>query len=116
MVTPINTANNRPGASIKVGAGPQAVVVTPDGQTAYVLNNEFTNEPGTVTPINTASNATRPPIHVGTALTIAITPNGKTVYVAEFRQGTVTPISTATDEPGKPIKVGKDPSAIALTP
>ncbi len=116
MVIPISTANNRPGPPVKVGVGPQAVVITPDGRTAYVLNNEFTNEPGTVTPTNLATNTTGPPIHVGTAFTIAITPNGNTVYVAEFRRGTVTPISTATDEPGMPIKVGKDPTAIAFAP
>src|SRR5262249_40306894 len=48
---------------------------------------------GTVTPIRTATNTALPPIKVGRAPdTLAITPDGKTVYVANYvyRQGTVT--------------------------
>ena len=47
---------------------------------------------------------------------IAITPDGKTAYVANDTLGTVTPISTATNVPGKPIKVGPGPGVIAITP
>ena len=48
---------------------------------------------------------------------IAITPNGKTAYVANVRSsGTVTPIKTATNSRLKPIKVGIGPNAIAITP
>jgi hyaluronoglucosaminidase len=52
-------------------------------------------------------------------LAIAITPDGKTVYVTNFNEGsggTVTPISTATGKAGRPIKVGPGPSAIAIAP
>ena len=45
---------------------------------------------------------------------IAITPDGKTAYVAN--SGTVTPITTATDTAGTPITAGSDPYAIAITP
>ncbi len=47
---------------------------------------------------------------------IAITPDGKTAYVANFNSGTVTPITVATGRVGSPIKVGKDPTALALVP
>ena len=47
---------------------------------------------------------------------IAITPNGKTVYVPSYGDGTVTPIRTATSSALKPVKVGPDPVAIAITP
>ena len=47
---------------------------------------------------------------------IAITPNGKTAYVANAPSDTVTPISTATNTALKAIKVGTDPVAIAITP
>ncbi len=44
------------------------------------------------------------PITTGYApYAIAITPNGKTAYVANFGAGTVTPIRTATNTPGPPI-------------
>ena len=47
---------------------------------------------------------------------IAITPDGKTAYVANDGSGTVTPIATATNTAGPPITVGSDPYAIAITP
>jgi DNA-binding beta-propeller fold protein YncE len=44
-----------------------------------------------VTPINTATNTALRPIKVGRgARAIAITPNGKTAYVASYKSGTVT--------------------------
>ena len=47
---------------------------------------------------------------------IAITPDGKTAYVAVRESGTVVPTATATSAPGEPIKVGEAPYAIAITP
>ena len=62
-----------------------------------------------MTPISTATNTAGKPIKVGTDPgAIAITPNGKTAYVANDGSGTVTPIDTATNTAGKPIKVGTD--------
>jgi YVTN family beta-propeller protein len=52
-------------------------------------------------------------------LVIAITPNGKTAYVANGGSGTVTPIRTATSKAGKAIRVGgygAFPINIAITP
>jgi YVTN family beta-propeller protein len=70
-----------------------------------------------VTPIRTATNTALKAIKVGSfPFAIAITPDGKTAYVANADSGTVTPIRTATRKPGKAIKVGTDPSAIAITP
>ena len=40
---------------------------------------------------------------------IAITPDGKTAYVANFGSGTVTPIRTATNTALPPMKVGRHP-------
>jgi hyaluronoglucosaminidase len=47
---------------------------------------------------------------------IAITPNGKTAYVADGKRRTVIPVATATGTPGTPIKLSSTPSAIAITP
>ena len=47
---------------------------------------------------------------------IAITPDGKTAYVANSADATVTPINLATGTPGAPISVGSYPQAIAITP
>ena len=81
-VTPISTATNTPGKTIHVGSGgtttgnspmaPGRIVITPDGNTAYVTTGSA------VTPISTATNTPGKPIHVvGTnpqGIAIAITP------------------------------------------
>ena len=53
---------------------------------------------GTVTPITTATNTAGPPIPTGIYPdAIAITPDGKTAYVANAVSDTVTAIATATN-------------------
>ncbi len=52
-VTPITTASNPPGPPIQVGEGARAIVITPDGKTAYAV---VWREPGMVVPIATATN------------------------------------------------------------
>jgi YVTN family beta-propeller protein len=111
-VTPIEVATNKPGPEIKVGSGPFAVAITPDGKSAYVAN-----EGGTVTPIEVATNKPGPEIKVGSGPDgIAITPDGKTAYVANAFSGTVTPIEVATNKPGPEITVGERPDGVAITP
>jgi YVTN family beta-propeller protein len=71
---------------------------------------------GGVTPISTATNRAGRQVRIGgDTEVLAITPNGRTVYVVSHN-GTVTPISTATNRPGRPIRVGVNPVAIAMTP
>jgi YVTN family beta-propeller protein len=53
-VTPIRTATNTALPPIKAGDGPAAIVITPDGKTAYVADYVYAS--GTVTPIRTATN------------------------------------------------------------
>jgi hypothetical protein len=61
--------------------------------------------PGAIIPISTATNTAGTPIRVrGMSGEVAITPDGKTVYVAGMN--TVTPINTATGRPGTPIYIG----------
>jgi hypothetical protein len=132
-MTPFNTVTNTPGKPIPVSPShrhgfPVAIAVTPDGKTVYVVSegpggssrpNTIT---ATVTPISTATNTPGKPIPVGGRFNagpydgselIAVTPDGKTVYVAAGPS--VTPISTATNTPGKPIHI-RNPAWIAFTP
>ena len=74
--------------------------------TAYVVSGRI-GVPGLVTPVRTASNTAGPPIPVPLAQSIAITPDGKTVYVPNAANPAVTPIRTATNTAGPPIPVGK---------
>ena len=70
-----------------------------------------------MTPIATATNTAGPPIPAGAGPdAIAITPDGKTAYVANSGSDTVTPIETVTNTAGPPIPAGHEPGDIAITP
>jgi len=70
-----------------------------------------------MTPVATATNTRGKPIKIGAIpAAIAITPDGKTAYVADLHPATVTPVATATNTPGAPIDIGGFPWAIAITP
>src|ERR1017187_854146 len=112
-VIPANTVPRTAGQAISVGSYVVGFAVAPDGKVVYADVGS-----GAVVPIRTATNTAGKAIMAGGGQfsQIAITPDGKTVYVTDPRLGTVTPISTATGTAGRPIKVGKDPSSIAITP
>jgi len=114
-ISVINTSTNTQVATISTnGAG--AVAVTPDGTRAYVVTG------GGVSVIDTATNTVvGSPIPIGTEtfglfIGIAITPNGRSVYVANSGSGTVSVIATASNTVVDTIPVGTSPSGIAITP
>jgi YVTN family beta-propeller protein len=121
-VTPIATTTNTAGPPITAGSYPENIVITPDGKTLYVASGSYYANGAysygtTVTPIATATNTAGPPITTGSQpWGMAITPDGKTVYVANYGSGTVTPIATTTNTAGPPITVGSGPFDIAITP
>ncbi|MGC8628577.1 MAG: YncE family protein, partial [Acidimicrobiales bacterium] len=56
--------------------------------------------------IDVATNKALRPIKVGAGPdAIAITPNGKTAYVANYSSGTLTPIDVATDKALRPVRI-----------
>jgi DNA-binding beta-propeller fold protein YncE len=73
VVTPIATATNTAGPPIKVAGPAEAIVITPDGKTAYVASSgkqairggKLIISRGTVTPITLATNTPGKPIKVG---------------------------------------------------
>ncbi|MGH3257664.1 MAG: YncE family protein, partial [Streptosporangiaceae bacterium] len=70
-----------------------------------------------VTPISVATNTAGRPIPAGREPgAMAITPDGKTLYVADVGSDTVTPISVATNTAGPRITVGPAPDEIVITP
>jgi YVTN family beta-propeller protein len=114
---PFNLATGAVGASTE-GDG---VAFAPGGTTGYVADNgEEPGIPGTVTPINLATNTLGAPITVGDFPTgIVFTPGGTTAYVLNRGfdgPGSVTPINTATNTAGPPIPVGTNPGQIVITP
>ena len=113
-VVPYSVATGRPGVPIRVVKQPAIALLAPDG-TLYVGGD------GAVTPVSTATNRAGAPIDVhGYAISIAITPDGRTVYVANSN-GFVVPISTAANTAGTPIRVGSPGAdygddSLAVTP
>jgi DNA-binding beta-propeller fold protein YncE len=111
---------SRLGKPVKLSGQPDSIAIAPDGKTAYVAIYAS----GTVTPIDLATNAAGKPIKVsgkplatpfyGQPMAIAISPDGKTAYVANGATSTVTPIDLATDTPGKPISLSGKPGADAI--
>ena len=115
-VSVVNTKINRVvGRPIKVGGGPSAIAITPNGRTAYVANETS----GNVSVIDTKTNRVvdRSIRVAGAPCAIAISPDGKTAYVANPLSGVISTINTKTNRVvGLPIRTGRAPSAIAITP
>ena len=101
------------GTPIQVGYDPDALAISPNGQTLWVANAGS----DTVQPIDIASGTAGSAISVGDDPdALAIAPNGKTLYVANYDSGSVTPVNTVTDTAGTAIPVGAAPQALAITP
>jgi DNA-binding beta-propeller fold protein YncE len=128
-VVPVATATNRPGRAIRLGGLPQAIVLAPDGQTAWVLT---TPDPGVaadletveLTAINTATFAIGKVVALRGMpetgeFSLAITPNGTHIYVLGQGSGksasTLIAIVASTDVANKAIKVGVDDTALAVS-
>jgi autotransporter-associated beta strand protein/YVTN family beta-propeller protein len=106
-----SATNNALAGTIPVGASSQYVVVSGDGSRVYISN--FNN---TISVIDTANN-TVTNISVPGANGLALTPDGKTLYVAEHNAANaVVPINTANNVVGAAILVGTNPFAVAVTP
>jgi DNA-binding beta-propeller fold protein YncE len=83
----------------------------PAGAVMYVVASNG------MTPVTTGPNTRGKPIKIGAIpAAIAITPDGKTAYIADVHPGIVTPVTTATSTPGRPISIGGFPWAVAITP
>jgi YVTN family beta-propeller protein len=89
--------------------------VTPNGKTLYI-SNQLT--PGTLSVLGTRTLALKTTISgIGNSpVTLAITPNGKEVYVTHLAGDTVDVFDIPTGKLLPPITVGTGPVAVAFTP
>jgi DNA-binding beta-propeller fold protein YncE len=112
-MTQISTTTNTPEAPVTVGGTPSAIVITPDGATAYVLaigSDDVT----AVTAIDLAKNQPDQtiPVPQGASVWLAAAPDG-VVYAGGYG-GPVVPISTATNQTGMYLSPAAD--SISITP
>jgi YVTN family beta-propeller protein len=132
-LTPMDLTTNTPGKPVQLSSPPEAIAMAPDGKTAYAAIQTGTATSGggfsavyDFVSIDLATYRLGKPVRLsGAPEAIAITPDGKTAYVAVYSSNTVTPIDLAANRAGKPIKLsGKPeamgfmgvPMAIAITP
>ncbi len=111
-VAVVNLSAGRKTGFIKISQT-AAFALTPDGSTLYVVNRNGSR----VTPVDTATGRLQRPIALPAGTWppyIAVSPNGRTVYVSSGKSadnGTtttsvLTPINTSTNSAGKPIRLG----------
>ena len=123
-VTPILAGGGRPGQPIRVSPGPEQILIGPGGKTAFVAGHRYLPDrgtPTTLTAIRTATNVAAKTLRMcraapGDNLTMAITPDGSTLYYLCPSANRVIPVRTRTMTAGKPINAGPYPDAIAITP
>jgi sugar lactone lactonase YvrE len=116
-VTPVNVATRRAGRPIRLDCGKHCdgtgMLLAPDGATAYVVvvQGGTPIAPGTaqgVVPVSLRTRTAGPLIRVAEAGAMAITPDGRTLYVQRAsisKTIEVTPIRTATDTALRPITI-----------
>ncbi len=97
VVISYSTATGQAGHPVNLGqsSGPQAIVFSKNGATAYVADSNSSY----VTPIDTATDTAGTPIRVGKwPSAVQITPDGYIVYALNTGSSTVTAIDTTTNK------------------
>ena len=110
-VTVIDTGSGNVSITLQVGRMPTGAAVSPDGSTAYVTNLD-----GTLSVINTTTNAVST-VHLSNpAFDIAVTPDGSLVFVTSGTSGAVTVVETARPIFSATLDVGGDARDVDVTP
>ncbi len=117
--------DNGPTISLPPNGEDNAITITPDGRhvyVPYVLFNGTSSPPEIVAVIDTATNTVAQTVQVEpasftTMLTgIAVTPNGKYIYVSNQGSNSVSVLDTASNTIVKTVLVGTSPAGVAVTP
>ena len=105
-VTPISLVTGKAGPPVTVGQGPQAILFSPDSQTAYVVSTGAgpkVSVAAKITPISTVTGQGAPAINLGpkaTNMPASIMPGGAKPYIsarwAGHHPSTVFSVLTAT--------------------
>jgi YVTN family beta-propeller protein len=112
-VSVINAQTHAPvGGQIPVGAAPSAIAIAPNGQ-AFVA--EYGNDSVAVIDTKTLKVVTTIPVAESPEY-VAVSPDGKTVYVTSSSEPEVTVINAETDTASGSITLGDEPYGIAVSP
>ena len=104
---------NDPQTGVDIGTSATAVVVAPDGQTAYVADPAD----NTIVPFNISARSTGSSFSAGQdPVALALSPDARTLWVVNGSANTVTPFNLVTQQAGSPIAVGNNPDAVAVSP
>ena len=133
-LTPVDLATSTPGKPVTLSGPPEEIAMAPDGK-AYVTIQTGTGTASDFRAVyefmslDLATGTPGKPVKLsGQPETIAIAPDGKTVYVVSQPSSTVitvTPVDLTTNTAGKPINLSGKPGptaffgaplAIAITP
>ncbi|MBK7193127.1 MAG: YncE family protein [Myxococcales bacterium] len=113
-VSIFDTATNARLVELPTGREPSAVVIHPDGKSAYVANRGD----GTVVKIANLDGtpSVSGPLAVGSEPTgLALSPTGATLYVAEWAEGRIAVVATATMTETGAITAPRNPRGVAVT-
>jgi YVTN family beta-propeller protein len=98
-------------SSIAVGAAPMGVAVSPDGQTAYVVDNDAHS----LILVDTGAREVRKTIPVGKhPAQVAITPDGAQAYVTNAGGGSVSVVDLLTATVTETLLVSVHPIGVAV--
>jgi YVTN family beta-propeller protein len=114
-LTVLDAETGMKATSVKVGLRPRSVGFLPNATRAYSTNEAD----GTLSVVDVASRKVIGTIKLpGEAkpMGIAVSPDGKTIYVSTGRGGQVVAVDAATDAVTGSVAVGRRPWGIAITP
>ena len=120
-VTVIDLANRDTRKVIKVGEYPTELAASPDGGKLYVLVDPGSVNPvsggGSIVPVNPLTGAVGRPLKFkGGADEMALSPDGRTLYVIGGSQGSLVPVNVSSGAVGRQLPLPEDETAFAVSP
>jgi YVTN family beta-propeller protein len=111
VLIPLDVATQKPGTPIKLGVGPSAFALTPNGETAAFANANA----NTVSIVNLVTRAVVATVPVGATPTdLDIDATGTTAWVASGLAHNLVPIDLVTGRAGAPVSLSNAPGDVAL--
>ena len=124
-VSVIDTTSNtvEPLASLPGGASASAIAISPDGTRLYVTSQDWTSSSSSLSVLDAADGAVIATIPLSThsddgqpSQGVAVSPDGKRVYVVDPSTDSVLEVDTATNTVTGSIPVGDGPQAVVVSP